>query len=249
MDNQIPPQSPPQLPVEEAPVATPTLTSIPVSEPPKNNGWIKWVLIILVAVLISSGGTYYVLNSKSQTPSQKACTQEAKQCSDGSYVGRVGPNCEFAVCPNPSPSPIDETANWKIYTNTKLGYSLKYPPDWKLIECPKDCGEDKTNESTGIISPDISNTTSGGYLKYYSIIIDKQKFELPTENSSNEIISNITVTRHMEGGLEGEYVLFKQNDQTVVLNFNPYNKEQSDPNQEKFYVIFNQILSTFKFSQ
>ena len=53
----------------------------------------------------------------------------------------------------------------------------------------------------------------------------------------------------MEGGLEGEYVLFKQNDQTVVLNFNPYNKEQSDPNQEKFYVIFNQILSTFKFSQ
>ncbi len=27
------------------------------------------------------------------------CTQEAKLCSDGSYVGRTGPNCEFTLCP------------------------------------------------------------------------------------------------------------------------------------------------------
>lgn len=28
-----------------------------------------------------------------------ACTMEAKVCPDGSYVGRTGPNCEFAPCP------------------------------------------------------------------------------------------------------------------------------------------------------
>ncbi len=27
------------------------------------------------------------------------CTQDAKQCPDGSYVGRTGPNCEFTQCP------------------------------------------------------------------------------------------------------------------------------------------------------
>jgi hypothetical protein len=27
------------------------------------------------------------------------CTMDAKQCSDGSYVGRSGPNCEFKKCP------------------------------------------------------------------------------------------------------------------------------------------------------
>jgi hypothetical protein len=27
-----------------------------------------------------------------------ACTQEAKLCPDGSYVGRTGPNCEFQAC-------------------------------------------------------------------------------------------------------------------------------------------------------
>ncbi len=31
--------------------------------------------------------------------SNKACTQEAKLCPDGSYVGRTGPNCEFTPCP------------------------------------------------------------------------------------------------------------------------------------------------------
>jgi len=33
------------------------------------------------------------------TPQQIACTQEAKLCSDGSYVSRTGPNCEFSACP------------------------------------------------------------------------------------------------------------------------------------------------------
>jgi hypothetical protein len=27
------------------------------------------------------------------------CTLEAKLCPDGSYVGRTGPDCEFAACP------------------------------------------------------------------------------------------------------------------------------------------------------
>jgi len=28
-----------------------------------------------------------------------ACTMDAKACPDGSFVGRVAPNCEFAACP------------------------------------------------------------------------------------------------------------------------------------------------------
>ncbi|MBI2063276.1 MAG: tryptophan-rich sensory protein [Candidatus Yanofskybacteria bacterium] len=34
-----------------------------------------------------------------KTPDTVFCTQDAKLCSDGSYVGRTGPNCEFALCP------------------------------------------------------------------------------------------------------------------------------------------------------
>lgn len=34
-----------------------------------------------------------------------ACTMDAKLCPDGSYVGRTGPNCEFATCPSDTPAP------------------------------------------------------------------------------------------------------------------------------------------------
>ncbi len=30
----------------------------------------------------------------------RVCTQEVKICPDGSAVGKVGPNCEFAPCPD-----------------------------------------------------------------------------------------------------------------------------------------------------
>jgi hypothetical protein len=36
---------------------------------------------------------------KTSTPPLVACTMEAKLCPDGSSVGRTGPNCEFAPCP------------------------------------------------------------------------------------------------------------------------------------------------------
>ncbi|HUS59959.1 MAG TPA: PsbP-related protein [Nevskiaceae bacterium] len=41
--------------------------------------------------------------------------------------------------PQPTPTPVveatptpDPTANWKTYTNTKYGYSIKYPEDWSV---------------------------------------------------------------------------------------------------------------------
>lgn len=34
------------------------------------------------------------------------CTMDAKMCPDGSYVGRVGKNCEFAPCPDQIISPV-----------------------------------------------------------------------------------------------------------------------------------------------
>lgn len=38
------------------------------------------------------------LHSADELNDPVACTMEAKACPDGSYVGRQGPNCEFAPC-------------------------------------------------------------------------------------------------------------------------------------------------------
>lgn len=48
------------------------------------------------------------------------CTQEAKQCPDGSYISRTGPNCEFASCQSIS------------YGNDILDFT--YPPGFNLSE-------------------------------------------------------------------------------------------------------------------
>jgi len=36
---------------------------------------------------------------KSIAPKGTMCTMEVRECPDGSYVGRSGPNCEFESCP------------------------------------------------------------------------------------------------------------------------------------------------------
>ena len=53
----------------------------------------------VVALIII--GAIWILNTRlSAEPGSRACTAEAKLCPDGSYVGRTGPNCEFAQCPS-----------------------------------------------------------------------------------------------------------------------------------------------------
>jgi len=79
--------------------------------------FILFLVFGIVVILFS----YFVLNSNnisripsgssdalltpetSHSPNEEdeiiACTQDVKECSDGSFVGRVAPNCEFAKCP------------------------------------------------------------------------------------------------------------------------------------------------------
>jgi len=53
-----------------------------------------------VHAFITLAATMLLLAGCTQPAPPRACTMEAKICPDGSAVGRVGPNCEFAPCPN-----------------------------------------------------------------------------------------------------------------------------------------------------
>lgn len=57
-------------------------------------GVIVFFALVVLGVLVVSSG--------SKQDEQVFCTQEAKLCPDGSYVGRTGPRCEFAECPSVS---------------------------------------------------------------------------------------------------------------------------------------------------
>lgn len=60
-----------------------------------------------------------------------ACTEEAKLCSDGSAVGRTGPNCEFAPCPGDG---VMCTADVKECSDGS--FVSRQGPDCEFAPCP-----------------------------------------------------------------------------------------------------------------
>lgn len=63
------------------------------------------------------------------------CTLDAKMCPDGSYVGRVGPKCEFAECPTV------ETDSVEVHLAAKgvlKGYSITPLEVIEDSRCPSD---------------------------------------------------------------------------------------------------------------
>ncbi len=82
--------------------------------------YLRFVMpLIAVAALLVGGFFVYQTSLHEESQNQVACTMEAMQCPDGSYVGRTGPNCEFAACPT-----------GQTYTNNQYGFSLQLPDSW-----------------------------------------------------------------------------------------------------------------------
>ncbi len=55
-------------------------------------------IILGSLVLAALVGAVTLLSHRTRV-SETACTMDARMCPDGSYVGRIGPSCEFAPCP------------------------------------------------------------------------------------------------------------------------------------------------------
>lgn len=69
---------------------------------------------------------------------REACTMEAKQCPNGSYVGRTGPNCEFAQCPSETePTALECKERNGVWG--KIGLSLKEQCNLRTSDSGKTC--------------------------------------------------------------------------------------------------------------
>lgn len=61
------------------------------------------IALIIIGLVLTFSGSFSSSNSKTvnntSQNNQVACTQDAQQCPDGSFVGRIPPKCDFAPCP------------------------------------------------------------------------------------------------------------------------------------------------------
>lgn len=94
--------------VTESPPVIPVQTNTFIPESPKKSSPILIIAIILAVVAVLAV-LAYVFGAKLLAPktTQTACTMEAKICPDGSSVGRIAPDCEFAACPVVVATPIE----------------------------------------------------------------------------------------------------------------------------------------------
>jgi hypothetical protein len=108
----------------------------------------KKILYLFAFLALPAVGCGKTNSNSSPNPKPVACTQEAKQCPDGSYVGRTGPNCEFSACPQPSakatstlpapePVPPYQTSRINGYIHTGPTCPVqRVPPDPNCADRP-----------------------------------------------------------------------------------------------------------------
>lgn len=190
----------------------------------------KW-LTLLIIIVFFTGGTYLLLQL------------QRKQTPQGFPAKQISPS-------QPSSAPaIDETANWKTYTNTKYGYELKYPLNYNLGSC-QSCSDLTTTDYITLNDPNFSSQTQGYGTIRISFINQpvSQVTTLPKENLSNQIPAYTETKQSF--GYATKYVYFVSSNKVIETTFtgggSPANKD-IPLDQLKNKSVFDKILSTFNF--
>lgn len=128
-------QTPPTQPTPAAPTVTPAVEPFTTSSKPKSKGPMMMLIISLVVILLAGGGYYFYASMK---PAENAAPVVATvpEASDSGSVSST------AMAADPA------TTSWKTYTNTRLKFSFKYPPEYTLEK------EDETKATfSGLFQP------------------------------------------------------------------------------------------------
>ena len=184
----------------------------------------------------------------------------------------LGGNSNNNSVPIPSPAPVvyqspsptpDPTADWQTYLNSEQKYSIRYPTTW-TIDTNSQTDTNVTiwsNERFPRVSGDPEAITYWAFLIYSPNSNNLAFKDLVTKDLPEELKNNFSFTTETINGLQAyrttslpsmsgcEWVYFKypENNNYVSVGFCLYDKDKPFANQDKFYSIFNQMLSTFRF--
>ena len=189
-------------------------------------------ILIIVGILIIAtvaGGAYYLRKDTSSLRGGSEAT-------------------DVAISPTPTPTPdetvyteSDETANWKTYTNTEYGYSIKYSQNFKTQVQAAGAGVKEAPDNAinlYIYNPDLEES----YLnRYINVEIFNLEPSLSNEWEQSEVlIGNTKATKYTNSTSQFDvYHMKLPNNQGVI--------EMQVSNSSDKKGANDQILSTFKF--
>lgn len=147
----------------------------------------------------------------------------------------------------------DETEGWKVYTNSDLGFSVRYPSEWFLYDKNTSCAERMTRhvfiDKKRLV--DCGSYGDGPAPADFYILVGDKPYTLPKTNaydtyepikiSGEEGVLNFTTEKSERPRETNTIVIVNHNGrgyQIVIRNVD--NKGTHNP-------IFDQILSTFQF--
>lgn len=161
------------------PVSVPVVTPQVIVEQPKQNNFIVILLSVLLLLVVSVAGFFAF-----QT--QKLVKELTLLKSESAPIATSEPTIEPVATDS---SAVDPTANWKTYTNTKYGYTLKYPSNLTVGENGMASGN--ANETTAVAIYQEGKTTLESPRLTVSVRLDSKELE----SLSHEHFQKVSVTK------------------------------------------------------
>lgn len=201
----------------------------------------KWPFLVIAVLLLLLGafGAYSVMN-------------QTKQSQTTAPTPTVETSNQTTSTPIPTTAEISATANWKLYTNTGSGYSIKYPGEnYVRLICPGEELTLKTRTATDTKDEESMETCGRGG-RFEIEVVSAASFTEPVTDEfvsvvkSEIVVADVTARKYIstkKPGAEGpipdysEDLYFENNGKKHLIHFG---SSVSDD-------IKNKILSTFKF--
>lgn len=212
----------------------------PSPAPMPENNWFKFFLLGIFVIILASGlvlGGYYFGRQNSST-----------------IPTPTPPKSTSISTPTP-----DLTANWKTYVNNKYGYSLKYEPNRELKELS--CGE-KTFEKgerwfyLDKVGSNFPECGAGSFNPPVDITVNDYNQSCNSDENYTMQKSTVIVIGINSIKCEGEFInVNNPNPQIfpkqIYFTEIPYKGKvyHLSLGDLKYINTYNQILSTFRFTQ
>ncbi len=208
----------------------------------------KLIVGILVAIVLAVAGVFGWKEKNTSQPKQVTQSVEQSAKTDGIESVKDLIDGEYSF------TPVD-TSDWKIYKNEEVGFEIKIPKDWKLVNTFKDDGIKGTyfyfgQEGTTYSIPE-GGTSDAAILVLISDRHNKKAMPLrdflqKRKAGYGERISSLIVDQ-AEAVMVGETsARFFEGENAWVISFQPYYDRNNNIHVNE-HDVFLGLIRAFKF--